>query len=236
MTKKSKITIVGLGYVGMSLAVLLGRSHSVVALDIDEDRVAQVNAGRPTVVDAAMEHVMRSVDLSLVATTDATTAYSEAEFIIVATPTDYDPDKNYFNTSSVEAVINQARSRNPSAEALPDFVMRNNLRQGFVGQDVPTRRANWLRPVAALTIPAGINRASSAQHGGQGQRGQRCELHGGSPLMSASHAPARRPDGSPDQPRLDGDRVGSGPRSQNRVRRPTRPRERRVGQALKAPL
>ena len=130
MTKKSKITIVGLGYVGMSLAVLLGRSHSVVALDIDEDRVAQVNAGRPTVVDAAMEHVMRSVDLSLVATTDATTAYSEAEFIIVATPTDYDPDKNYFNTSSVEAVVDQARARNPTAT----IVIKSTIPVGFTAQ------------------------------------------------------------------------------------------------------
>ena len=130
MTKKSKITIVGLGYVGMSLAVLLGRSHSVVAHDIDEDRVAQVNAGRPTVVDAAMEEVMGRKDLSLVATTDATTAYSEADFIIVATPTDYDPDKNYFNTSSVEAVINQARARNPTAT----IVIKSTIPVGFTAQ------------------------------------------------------------------------------------------------------
>ena len=130
MTEKHKITIVGLGYVGMSLAVLLGRSHSVVAHDIDEDRVAQVNAGRPTVVDAAMEEVMGRKDLSLVATTDATTAYSEADFIIVATPTDYDPDKNYFNTSSVEAVINQARARNPTAT----IVIKSTIPVGFTAQ------------------------------------------------------------------------------------------------------
>jgi len=130
MTEKHKITIVGLGYVGMSLAVLLGRSHSVVAHDIDEDRVAQVNAGRPTVVDAAMEEVMGRKDLSLVATTDATTAYSEADFIIVATPTDYDPDKNYFNTSSVEAVINQARARNPTAT----IVIKSTSPVGFTAQ------------------------------------------------------------------------------------------------------
>jgi len=67
MTKNSKIAVVGLGYVGMSLAVLLGRSHDVVALDIDNDRVAQVNAGRSTVVDAALEDVMALEDLSLVA-------------------------------------------------------------------------------------------------------------------------------------------------------------------------
>ena len=130
MTKKSKITIVGLGYVGMSLAVLLGRSHHVVALDIDEDRVAQVNAGRPTVVDAAMEEVMGRKDLSLVATTDPKTAYSEADFIIVATPTDYDPDKNYFDTSSVEAVIDQARARNSTAT----IVIKSTIPVGFTAE------------------------------------------------------------------------------------------------------
>jgi len=130
MTEKHKLTIVGLGYVGMSLAVLLGRSHHVVALDIDEDRVAQVNAGRPTVVDAAMEEVMGRKDLSLVATTDATTAYSEADFVIVATPTDYNPDKNYFNTSSVEAVVDQARARNPTAT----IVIKSTIPVGFTAQ------------------------------------------------------------------------------------------------------
>jgi len=136
MTEKHKITIVGLGYVGMSLAVLLGRSHNVVALDIDEDRVAQVNAGRPTVVDAAMEEVMGREDLSLVATTDPKTAYSEADFIIVATPTDYDPDKNYFNTSSVEAVIDQARAHNPTAT----IVIKSTIPVGFTSQLRAQRR------------------------------------------------------------------------------------------------
>ena len=130
MTEKHKITIVGLGYVGMSLAVLLGRSHNVVALDIDEDRVAQVNAGRLTVVDAAMEIVMGRKDLSLVATTDPKTAYSEADFIIVATPTDYDPDKNYFDTSSVEAVIDQARARNSTAT----IVIKSTIPVGFTAE------------------------------------------------------------------------------------------------------
>ena len=130
MTEKHKITIVGLGYVGMSLAVLLGRSHNVVALDIDEDRVAQVNAGRPTVVDAAMEEVMGRKDLSLVATTDPKTAYAEADFIIVATPTDYDPDKNYFDTSSVEAVIDQARARNSTAT----IVIKSTIPVGFTAE------------------------------------------------------------------------------------------------------
>jgi len=82
------------------------------------------------VVDAAMEEVMGRKDLSLVATTDATTAYSEADFVIVATPTDYNPDKNYFNTSSVEAVVDQARARNPTAT----IVIKSTIPVGFTAQ------------------------------------------------------------------------------------------------------
>ena len=130
MTEKLKITVVGLGYVGMSLAVLLGQRHDVFALDIDEDRVSQVNAGRATVVDAVIEEVMGREDLSLVATTDPTFAYSQADFVIVATPTNYNPDKNYFNTSSVETVIDQARAHNPTAT----IVIKSTIPVGFTAQ------------------------------------------------------------------------------------------------------
>jgi UDPglucose 6-dehydrogenase len=105
IVEKTKITIVRLGYVGMSLSVLLGRRQDVVALGIDQARVATVNAGRPTEVDPDMEEVMAGDTLSLVATTDPAEAYQGAAFIVVATPTDYDPDRNYFNTKSVEQVI-----------------------------------------------------------------------------------------------------------------------------------
>ncbi|NOX41801.1 MAG: nucleotide sugar dehydrogenase [Alphaproteobacteria bacterium] len=115
MTEKTRIAVVGLGYVGMSISVLLGQTQDVVALDIDADRVARVNAGRPTVIDSLMEEVMGREALSLRATTDPVKAYHGAEFIVVATPTDYDPEKNYFDTSSVEQVINQARTHNSDA-------------------------------------------------------------------------------------------------------------------------
>lgn len=94
MNEKTKITVVGLGYVGMSLAVLIGRTQDVVALDIDPARVAMVNSGRPTVIDSDMEEVMANEPLSLVATTDPAEAYQGADFVIVATPTDYDPTRD----------------------------------------------------------------------------------------------------------------------------------------------
>ena len=127
MTEKTKIAIVGLGYVGMSLAVLLGRTQDVVALDIDQARVDRVNSGRPTVVDAEMDAVMARETLSLIATTDPAVAYQGAAFIVVATPTDYDPEKNYFNTSSVERVIEQARAHNPTAT----IVIKSTIPVGF---------------------------------------------------------------------------------------------------------
>ena len=127
MPEKTRIGIVGLGYVGMSLAVLLGRTQDVVALDIDQARVDRVNNGRPTVVDADMEAVMARETLSLIATTDPAVAYEGAEFVVVATPTDYDPEKNYFNTTSVEQVIEQARAHNPTAT----IVIKSTIPVGF---------------------------------------------------------------------------------------------------------
>ena len=114
----------------MSLAVLLGRTQNVVALDIHPARVATVNSGRPTVMDAYMEDVMARETLSLLATTDPAEAYRGAAFVIVATPTDYDPTKNYFDTSSVEIVIDQARAHNPSAT----IVIKSTVPVGFTEQ------------------------------------------------------------------------------------------------------
>ena len=135
MTEKIKIAVVGLGYVGMSLAVLLGRTQRVVALDIDPARVATVNAGRPTVIDPEMEDVMARKPLSLVATTEPADAYKDASFIIVATPTDYDPKKNYFNTQSVEHVIDEVRAHNSSAT----IVIKSTIPVGFTAQISETR-------------------------------------------------------------------------------------------------
>ena len=127
MIDRYKITVVGLGYVGMSLAVLLARQHRITALDIDGERVALVNAGRPTVADALMAEVMADEQLSLTATTSAADAYADADFVIVATPTDYDSEKNHFDTSSVEDVIEQARQHNSTAT----IVIKSTISVGF---------------------------------------------------------------------------------------------------------
>jgi UDPglucose 6-dehydrogenase len=110
-----KITVVGTGYVGMSMAVLLAQHNDVTALDIDASRVELINQRKSTVVDAEIEQYLAGKELSLTATLDKEQAYAEAEFIVVATPTDYDPETNYFDTSSVESVIEQAMAANETA-------------------------------------------------------------------------------------------------------------------------
>ena len=105
MKNGCKTTVVGTGYVGMSMAVLLAQRNDVTALDIDPARVEHINNGKSTVVDAEIERYLAEKDLSLIATLDKAEAYQDPAFVVVATPTDYDPETNYFDTSSVEAVI-----------------------------------------------------------------------------------------------------------------------------------
>ena len=115
MSGPHKITVVGTGYVGMSMAVLLAQHNDVTALDIDAARVELINQGKSTVVDAEIEQYLDHKGLSLKATLDSQEAYRDAEFIVIATPTDYDPETNYFDTSSVESVIEQALVANEAA-------------------------------------------------------------------------------------------------------------------------
>lgn len=110
-----KITIAGTGYVGLSNAVLLAQHNQVIALDIIKEKVDMINNKKSPIIDAEIEEYLANRDLNLIATTDNFEAYKDADYVIIATPTNYDPEKNYFNTRTVEAVIANVLSINPKA-------------------------------------------------------------------------------------------------------------------------
>jgi UDPglucose 6-dehydrogenase len=111
----AEITVVGSGYVGMSLAVLLAQKNKVTVLDIDQHRVDKINSNLSTIQDREIERFLSEKDLSLFATTDKKLAYQNSEFVIVATPTDYDEQRNSFDTSSVDSVVKNALTLNAGA-------------------------------------------------------------------------------------------------------------------------
>lgn len=110
-----QIAVAGTGYVGLSLSVLLAQHNEVTAVDIVKEKVEQINNKKSPIVDKEIEEYLANHQLNLTATTDAEAAYSKAEFVIIATPTNYDPKKNYFDTSSVENVIEIVLKVNPNA-------------------------------------------------------------------------------------------------------------------------
>ncbi|MGN8646332.1 nucleotide sugar dehydrogenase [Gracilibacillus sp. HCP3S3_G5_1] len=110
-----KITVAGTGYVGLSNAVLLAQHNEVVALDIMEEKVDLINNKKSPIVDKEIETYLETKDLNLVATTDVQKAYENADYVIISTPTNYDPDRNYFDTSTVENVIETVLEINPDA-------------------------------------------------------------------------------------------------------------------------
>ena len=113
--RKYKITVVGAGYVGMSIAVLLSQKNKIKILDIQKERVDKINHKISPIFDEDIDHYLKNHDLDLIATTVDEDAYKDSDFIIVATSTNYDPDKNFFDTKSVESVIANALKHNNNA-------------------------------------------------------------------------------------------------------------------------
>jgi UDPglucose 6-dehydrogenase len=123
-----KITVVGVGYVGMSLAVLLAQKHEVVVLDISQERVDLVNARKTPIEDAEITSFLATKELALRATLDKQDAYADAAYVVVATPTNYDEASNYFDTSTVDGVIVDAVSYAPDAA----IVVKSTIPVGYI--------------------------------------------------------------------------------------------------------
>ena len=122
-----KIAVAGTGYVGLSNAVLLAQHNNVVAVDIIQSKVDTINTKKSPIVDKEIEDFLKNKKLDLLATTDAESAYKEADFIIIATPTNYDPQKNYFDTSSINAVLDIIKKVNSNAV----IVIKSTVPVGF---------------------------------------------------------------------------------------------------------
>lgn len=110
-----KITIAGTGYVGLSNAIILAQHNKVYALDIVQEKVDLINSKKSPIIDKEIQEYLAEKPLNLTATTNDAEAYEDAEFVIIATPTNYDPELNYFDTSSVESVIERVLEINPDA-------------------------------------------------------------------------------------------------------------------------
>lgn len=168
-----KIAVAGTGYVGLSNAVLLARQHDVVACDIDAQRVEMLNRRESPIIDDEIQHYLTHNCQRFRATTDGAEAYGGAEFVIVATPTDYDPATNYFDTTTVETVIGEVRAINPDAT----IVIRSTIPVGYVlsvreqfGTDAILFAPEFLREGRALLDNLYPSRIVVGEDGDRGRR------------------------------------------------------------------
>ena len=127
MEKKYNIAVAGTGYVGMSMATLLSVNNHVTAVDIVPEKVELINKKKSPIVDKEIEEYLSTKELDLTATLDAGEAYKDADYVIIATPTNYDANKNFFDTSAVEAVIRLVIEHNPNAI----MVIKSTIPVGF---------------------------------------------------------------------------------------------------------
>ena len=125
-----KIAVAGTGYVGLSIAVLLAQRNTVIAVDIVQEKVEMINNRVSPIIDKEIVEYLKTKDLDLTATTDGDLAYKNADYVIISTPTNYDPEKNYFDTSTVESVIQQVTRVNPQAI----MIIKSTLPVGFTEQ------------------------------------------------------------------------------------------------------
>lgn len=168
-----QITVVGLGYVGLSNAVLLAQQHQVTAVDLSAARVAQINAKTCPFTDVDIDHYLAHKPLNLVATSDPTGSYADADIIVIATPTNYDTARNFFDTSSVEAVAQAALAENPKAT----IVIKSTIPVGFtdrireqLGSDQIIFSPEFLREGTALRDNLHPSRIIVGDQGPRGQQ------------------------------------------------------------------
>ena len=129
-----RIAVAGIGYVGLSMAVLLAQHNTVIAVDVVSEKVDMINNRKSPIADKDIEQYLSEKQLDLTATTNGDDAYKDAEFIIICTPTNYDTDMNYFDTSTVENIIQQVIDVNPDAF----IIIKSTLPVGFTEMEGPS--------------------------------------------------------------------------------------------------